>query len=150
MLVEVQERQDAACLLVNNNLGPDIRHDLLEGLDIDAAPSYLRRLAVFSQQGIEAGDIALRFVDPFQAVAVCLAYTLVFLAFRQRYDLIIVAPGFVDQLLLLLLGLVDLIERLLNGLRRIDVFQLHLVNADPHLVLGGEVLHFRKRFDSIS
>jgi hypothetical protein len=99
--------QDAACLLIHNDLGPDVRHDLLEGLDIDAPPGYLRRLAVFPQQGIEPGDIAFRFVDPLQAVAVCLANALVFLALRQGYDLVVVAPGLIDQLLLFLLGLVE-------------------------------------------
>ena len=97
-------------MLVDNNLGPDIRHHLLEGLDIDAAPGYLWSLGVFCQQGIEPGDIAFRFIDPFEPVAVRFAYALVLLAFRQRNDFIVVAPRFVDQLLFLLLGLIDLVE----------------------------------------
>ena len=111
--VEVQERQDAACLFVDNDLGSDARHELPAGSRYRCAVGLPPEPCVFRQQGIEPGDIAFRFIDPLEAVSVCLADTLVFLAFRQRDHFVVVAPGLVDELLLLLLGLVDLIERLL-------------------------------------
>ena len=56
-------------------------------------------------------------------------------------------PGHHLQFVLLfLLRLVDLVERFLHRCGRIDVFQLHLVNADAHGVFGRQLLHLGQRF----
>ena len=47
--VEVQKWQNAARLLVDNDLGAYARHDVLQGLDIDAAAGNLWGLDVFRQ-----------------------------------------------------------------------------------------------------
>ena len=102
--VEIQQRQDAARLVIDNNLGAYVRHDVLHGLDIDAPAGHLRGLRVFGQEGAEPGDIALRFIDPLEPVAIGLADPLILFAFGQRDHLVVIAPGFVDQLLFFLLG----------------------------------------------
>ena len=144
--IEIQQGQDAARLFIDNDLGAYAWHDVLQGLDIDAAARDLRGLAVFRQQGAEPGGIAFRFIDPLEPVAVGLTDALILLALGQRDHLVVIAPGFVDQFLFLLLGLVDLVERLLHRLGRVDVLQLHLVDADPHCVFGREFLHLGQRF----
>jgi len=45
-----------------------------------------------------------------------------------------------------LLGLVNLVERRLHRSGRIDVLQLHLIDADPHCVFGRKRLHLGQRF----
>ena len=99
-----------------------------------------------ASRALNRADIALRFVDALEPVAVGFADALVFLALGERNHLVVIAPGLVDQLLFLLLGLVDLVERHLHRLGRIDVFQLYLIDADPHFVFGGKRLHFGQRF----
>ena len=119
--VEIQQRQDVACLIIDDDLRADARQYGLQGLDVDAAARDFRGLRVFRQQCAESGDIAFGFVDAFEPVAVGLADSLILLALGQRDHLVVVAPGLVDQFFFLLLGLVDLVERLLHRLRRIDV-----------------------------
>ena len=87
-----------------------------------------------------------RFIDPLEPVAVGLADPLILLALGQWDHLVVIAPGFIDQLLFFLLGLVDLVERRLHRLGRIDVLQLHLIDADPHCVFSCERLHLGQRF----
>src|ERR1700738_3117474 len=152
MRVEIQQWQNAARLFVDNDLGAYAGHDVLQGLDVDAEARNNRGLDVFRQQGTEPSDIAFRFIDPLEPVALGLADPLILLALGQRDHLVVIAPSFVDQLLFLLLGLVDLVERRLHRFGRIDVLQLHLIDADPHCVFGRERLHLgqRLRFDFLS
>jgi hypothetical protein len=79
--VEIQQWEYAARLFINNDLGAYVRHDVLQGLNVDAASGYLGSLGVFRQQGVEPCDIAFRFIDPLEAIAVGLADTLILLAF---------------------------------------------------------------------
>ena len=44
------------------------------------------------------------------------------------------------------MGLIDLVERRLDGLRRIDILELHLVNAQSQFVLIHDGLQLRERF----
>src|SRR5690606_18598499 len=100
---QVEQGQDALRLLIDDDLRAKSRHDVLQGLDIDAAPRHLRGLVVLRQQGAEPSDIAFRLVDPLQAVTVGLSDPLILLALGQRDHLVVVPPGLIDELLLLLL-----------------------------------------------
>ncbi len=141
LFVQVEQRQDALRLFIHDDLGTDTRQYCLHGLEIDTPPRYFRGLAVLLEQGIETARVTLGLVDPFQPVAVRFADTLILFTFGKRDDLVVVAPRLVDQFFLFLLRLVNLVERLLHRTGRVDVFQLHLVDADAHGILAGEFLH---------
>ena len=121
-----------------------LRHDILQRFEVDAALGHFRCLLIFSVKRGKPSGVAFRLIDALGRVTLSLADRLLRFTARPWHFLIVLPVGNVDRLLALLLRLIDLVEGGLNRLRRIDVFQLHLVNVDTHRVFVNQGLKLRE------
>src|SRR6266446_2650306 len=132
---ERQRLQDALQAVIDNDFVLQAWKDRLHRFEIKAPSRDLWRLAIFREQKRKLLRFTFRLIHAVEGVGFSLFLPLLSLATRVRNGIIIDRPGLIDRCLLLLLRLVDFIERCLHGRRRPDGRELDLLDLKPQPVL---------------
>lgn len=127
---------------------PELRQDFLHGLEVDPAARDFRQLRVLArEERIEAGGVALGFVDALRGVAFGLAQSLG-RAPGLGDGLVELALGHVDRALTLLLGLFTSLNEAWTGAGGLTSFSCTWSIVRPSSVLV-QILEGLERFEEL-